>query len=216
LTWRAWTSSSWKPCSSSTYQTGFQLLAGGLHHHPGDLLANQPVRQRLQPRGERPERPHFLVASTTPVGHAHARHHLALGDVHSAQRASRSSTVDTSPGSWAAPGRAYRIGDAETRARSNSSWWREGPASVVSTGSLAPRRAELGLAPDSHLSWRPPAMRVFSGLSGDALMLAGRRWPAHGRFKSDPWLPAGTEVLRPMWHAGGMVLPPGCWQAPGR
>ena len=38
---------------------------------------------------------------------------------------------------------ADRTGDAETRARSNSSWCREGPASVLSTGSLAPRRASL-------------------------------------------------------------------------
>jgi hypothetical protein len=33
LTWRALTNSSRKPRPSSTYQTGFQLLAGGLHHH---------------------------------------------------------------------------------------------------------------------------------------------------------------------------------------
>src|SRR5215217_6301681 len=44
------------------------------------------------------------------------------------------------------PGRAYRGNDAETRAHSNSSWCREGPASVLSTGSHAPRKAELGRA----------------------------------------------------------------------
>jgi hypothetical protein len=34
----------------------------------------------------------------------------------------------------------------------------------ASTGSAAPTRAELGRAcPDSHPSWRPPAMRVLSG-----------------------------------------------------
>jgi hypothetical protein len=41
-------------------------------------------------------------------------------------------------------------------------------------------------------------------VGGDALMLAGRRWPAHGRSKSDPWLPAGhrgppSDVARG-WH----------------
>jgi hypothetical protein len=42
------TSSSWNPRSSSTYQIGFQLLAGGLHHHLGDALGLQPVRQGIQ------------------------------------------------------------------------------------------------------------------------------------------------------------------------
>jgi hypothetical protein len=46
--WRALTSSSWNPRSSSTYQIGFQLLAGGLHHHLGDALGLQPVRQGIQ------------------------------------------------------------------------------------------------------------------------------------------------------------------------
>src|SRR5215204_602198 len=49
LTWRALTNSSRKPRPSSTYQTGFQLLAGGLHHHLGDPLGGQPPSQRLQP-----------------------------------------------------------------------------------------------------------------------------------------------------------------------
>jgi hypothetical protein len=41
---------------------------------------------------------------------------------------------------------------------------------VLSTGSTAPRKAELGRAcPDSHLSWRPPAMGVLSAVMG--------RWP---------------------------------------
>jgi hypothetical protein len=60
---------------------GFQLLARGLHHHLGDPLAGQPGSQRLQPRGERLERPHLLVASTVPVRYAHAGHHLVFGDI---------------------------------------------------------------------------------------------------------------------------------------
>src|SRR6266508_113133 len=40
----------------------------------------------------------------------------------------------------------------------------------VSTGSAAPRKAVLGRAcPDSHPSWRPPAMGVLSGIDGRAL-----------------------------------------------
>jgi len=75
------TGSSAKPRSSSTYQIGFQLLASGLHHHLGDPLVGQPVGQRLQPRRERLERPHLLISSAVPVGHAHARYHLVFGDI---------------------------------------------------------------------------------------------------------------------------------------
>src|SRR5215218_5447261 len=49
-------------------------------------------------------------------------------------------------GLWVVPGRAYRVNDPETRAHSNSSWCREAPASVLSTGSLTPRKAELSRA----------------------------------------------------------------------
>ena len=38
----------------------------------------------------------------------------------------------------------------------------------VSTGSAAPRKAELGRATDSHPSWRPPAMAVLSEIDGRA------------------------------------------------
>src|ERR1019366_2971282 len=40
-------------------------------------------------------------------------------------------------------GRADRVNDAETRARSNSSWCREGPRISLSIGLLAPRFHEL-------------------------------------------------------------------------
>jgi hypothetical protein len=78
--WRALTSSSSKPRSSSTCQIGFQLLAGGLQHHLGDSFG-QPPSQRLQPRGEGRVAADLLVAATVPVGHAHTGHHLVGGHI---------------------------------------------------------------------------------------------------------------------------------------
>ena len=76
---------------------GLPVLAGGLHHHLGDGFGGQPVGQRLQPRGEGRERPHFLVAAAVPVGHAHAGHHLVLGDIQPGAARVNQLHVDTSP-----------------------------------------------------------------------------------------------------------------------
>jgi hypothetical protein len=80
-------SSSASPRSSSTYQQGFQLLAGRLHHHLPDALGLQPVGQRLQARGE-PRVGADLLAATpaTPTGagrvrDADGRPHLVLADL---------------------------------------------------------------------------------------------------------------------------------------
>jgi hypothetical protein len=52
---------------------------------------------------------------------------------------------------------------------------------VLSAGSAAPRRAELGRAcPDSHLSWRPPAMGVLSEIDSRA--------PCYPAFSQAIWL----------------------------
>src|SRR5215211_3101817 len=169
LTWRALTNSSWKPRSSSTYHTGFQQLAGGLHHHLGYPLAGQPVGQRLQPRGEGLEGPHLLASAAVPVGHAHAGHHLVFGDVQPGaaryqqlHRRHLPSAVGWRPAGPTDQATLKRVLTATVRGAGKA------PASVLSTDSLAPRKAELGRAPDSHPSWRPQAMRVLSAIDGQA------------------------------------------------
>src|SRR5215218_6318382 len=146
------------------------VLAGGLHHHLGDALGLQPVRQGLQPRGEGRERPHLLVAATVPVGHAHAGHHLVFGDIQPGAARVKQLHRRHLPVSWVAPGRAYRVNDAETRAHSNSSWCREGPSVSLINGLCCTKesRARPGTS-DSHPSWWPPAMWVLSAIRGSAL-----------------------------------------------
>jgi hypothetical protein len=125
--WRALTNSSWKPCSSSTCQTGFQQLAGGLHHHLGDAFGGQPPSQRLQSRGEGRERAYLLGSSATPIRDTHAGHHLVLGDIQPGAARVKQLHRRHLPCRWVVPGRANRGNDAETRAHSNSSWCRDGP-----------------------------------------------------------------------------------------
>jgi hypothetical protein len=134
---------------------GFQLLARRLHHHLGDALGLQPVGQGLQAGGERRVGADLLAASspTRPApagsGTRMGGHHLVLADIQGRgafhDQLHRLPPPPRSP-VLVAPGRANRRNDAETRAHSNSSWCREGPASVLSTGSHAPRSAELGRA----------------------------------------------------------------------
>jgi hypothetical protein len=84
-----------------------------------------------------------------------------------AQRTTSSSTVDTSLGCWVVPGRADRSDDAETRAHSNSSWCRDGPrVSLINGLSRTKESRAWPGRPDSHPSWRPPAMAVLSAIGG--------------------------------------------------
>jgi hypothetical protein len=126
-TWRALTSSSSNPRSSSTYQIGFQQLAGGLHHHLGNALGGQPVRQGLQAGGER------RVGADLQGGDARDpdRHQQHQGRGcrppphpcrHPAPRPVPRPAPPLPPPTGSpvlvAPGRANRGNDAETRARS--------------------------------------------------------------------------------------------------
>jgi hypothetical protein len=103
------------------------VLAGGLHHHLGDALGLQPVRQRLQAGGERRVGADLLAATpATPtraasIRDADAGHHLNLADIQ--RRGPFHDQLHRLPppiGSpvLVAPGRANRGNDAETRARS--------------------------------------------------------------------------------------------------
>src|SRR5829696_5088104 len=103
------------------------VLAGGLHHHLGDALGLQPVRQGLQAGGERRVSADLLAATpatptdTSSIRDADAGHHLLLADIQ--RRGPFHDQLHRLPpptGSpvLVAPGRANRGNDAETRARS--------------------------------------------------------------------------------------------------
>jgi hypothetical protein len=57
------------------------VLAGGLHHHLGDILGRQPVGQPLQLTAEGGKRADLLPALPTGAWAAHACHHLLFGHV---------------------------------------------------------------------------------------------------------------------------------------
>jgi len=150
-----------------------RLPAAGrwLHHHldapsPASQAASAPApRQGL-------EGPHLLGASAMPVRDTDAGHHLVVGDIQPGAARYQQLHRRHLPSAvgWA-PGGAYRSGDAETRAHSNSSWCREGPASGLATGSLAARKAELGRAPPILIPRGP--RRAARGPSGRG---AGPSW----------------------------------------
>ena len=115
------------------------------------------------PRGEAREPPHLRARPPRHRG-AHAGHHLVLATSNPAQRATNSSTVDTSLCCWVAPGRADRGNDAATRAHSNSSWCRDGPRISRSNGLSRTKESRTRPGtPDAHPPWRPPTMGVSSG-----------------------------------------------------
>jgi hypothetical protein len=136
-----------KACLLQHIPDGLPVLAGGLHHHLDHALGGQPIGQRLQPRGEGLEGPHLLGASTAPIGQAYAGHHLVLGDIqpgaaHYQQLHHRHLPMACG---WCPAGPTEstmlkRVLTATVRGAGKA------PASVLSTGSIAPRRAELGRA----------------------------------------------------------------------
>src|SRR5215211_3073464 len=147
LTCRALTSSSWKPRSSSTYQQGFQQLAGGLHHHLGDALRLQPIGQRLQARGERPIGAQHLAAPAGAIRHANAGHDLILADIESGAAViddlHRRHLLVMLVRRPAGPTDQATLKDVLAATVRGAG---QVPASVLSTGSRAPRKAELGRA----------------------------------------------------------------------
>jgi hypothetical protein len=123
------------------------VLAGGLHHHLGDALGGQPPGQRLQSRGEGRERPHLLVASAAPLGHAHAGHHLVLGHIQAgAARHQQLHHGHLLPHRLRCPAGPTDQATLKDVLAATVRGAGKAPASVLSTGSLAPRRAELGRA----------------------------------------------------------------------
>jgi hypothetical protein len=147
LTWRALTSSSWNPRSSSTYQVGFQLLAGRLHYHVRDALLGKPLGKGFKPRAERPNRAQLLAASHGAIGHANAGHDLVLADVESGaafiDHLHRRHLLVVLVRRPAGPTDQATLKDVLAATVRGAG---KAPASVLPTGSLAPRKAELGRA----------------------------------------------------------------------
>src|SRR4029453_3492981 len=93
------------------------------------------------------ERPHLLGSATTPIGGAHAGHHLVLGDIQPGaardQQLHRRHLPMARGGCPAGPTEETtlkRVLTATVRGAGKA------PASVLSPGSHAPRKAELGRA----------------------------------------------------------------------
>src|SRR6266511_5319296 len=147
LTCRALTNNSSKPPSSRTYQIGFQYwpvasittwVTPSPASHPANASSPEVNVGNVRTSWSRPPRPSGTRTHATTS---------SLATSNPAQRATSSSTVDTSPSrGWRPAGPTEsttlkRVLTATVRGAGKA------PASVLSTGSLAPRKAELGRAP---------------------------------------------------------------------
>src|SRR6266511_2748586 len=146
LTCRALTNNSSKPPSSRTYQIGFQYwpvasittwVTPSPASHPANASSPEVNVGNVRTSWSRPPRPSGTRTHATTS---------SLATSNPAQRATSSSTVDTSPSrGWRPAGPTEsttlkRVLTATVRGAGKA------PASVLSTGSLAPRKAELGRA----------------------------------------------------------------------
>jgi len=142
---------------------GLPIVAGRLQHDLRDVVVLEPLGKGLQTGAERRVGVHLLATPAGAIGHANAGHDLVLADIQSgAALVDHLHRGHLLVGVGKAPGGADRSGDAERRARSNSSWCREGPrVSLINGLSRTKESRAWPGTPDSHPSWRPPAMRVF-------------------------------------------------------
>jgi hypothetical protein len=141
------------------------ILAGRLHDQLRDALLGEPVGKGFKPRAERPKGVQLLAAPAGAIGHANAGHDLVLADIQPGAAFVDHLHRRHLPCRWVVPGRADRTGDAERRAHSNSSWCRDGPrVSLINGLSRTKESRAWPGRPDSHPSWRPPAMRVLSAI----------------------------------------------------
>src|SRR5215218_3506710 len=146
LTCRALTNNSSKPASSRTYQTGFQYwpvasittrVTPSAASHPASASNPEVKVGNVRTSWARPPRPSGTRTQATTS---------SLATSNPAQRATSSSTVDTSLAcGWCPAGPTdqatlKRVLTATVRGAGKA------PASVFSTSSLAPRKAELGRA----------------------------------------------------------------------
>src|SRR5215211_7545731 len=126
---------------------GLPILAGRLQHDLGDVVVLEPLGQGLQTGAERRVGTHLLASPAGAIGHANAGHDLVLADIQSGaafvDHLHRRHLLVGLVRRPAGPTDQATLKDvlvATVRGAGTA------PASVLSTGSAAPRRAELGRA----------------------------------------------------------------------
>jgi hypothetical protein len=161
---------------------GLPILAGRLQHDLGDVVVLEPLGKGLQTRAERRVAVHLLASPTGAIRHANAGHDLVLADIQPGaafvdhlHRRHLPSAVGWCP---AGPTDQATLKDVLTATVRGAG---TAPASVLSTGSLAPRRAELGRATRfSSLVAAPGHGGLISKMQGTAVLstvLAGHARP---------------------------------------
>src|SRR5512132_1224451 len=147
LTWRALTNSSWKPALLQHRPDGLPVLAGRLHHDLGDVVVVEPLGEGLQTGAEGRVGVHLLAAPTSAIGHADAGHDLVLGDIQSGaalvEQLHRRHLLAGLGRHPAGPTDQATLKDVLTATVRGAE---TAPAAVLSAGSHAPRKAELGRA----------------------------------------------------------------------
>jgi hypothetical protein len=126
---------------------GLPVLAGRLQHDLGDVVVLEPLGEGLQTGAERRVGVHLLAAPAGAIGHANTGHDLILADIQSGaafvDHLHRRHLLVGLVRRPAGPTDQATLKDvlvATVRGAGTA------PASVLSTGSVAPRRAELGRA----------------------------------------------------------------------
>jgi hypothetical protein len=121
------------------------VLAGRLHYHVRDALLGKPVGKGFKPRAERPKGAQLLAAPAGAIGHANAGHDLVLADIKPGaafvDHLHRRHLLVVLVRCPAGPTESTTLKDVLTATVRGAG---KAPASVLSTGSLAPRKAELG------------------------------------------------------------------------
>jgi hypothetical protein len=126
---------------------GLPILAGRLQHDLRDVVVLEPLGEGLQTGAERRVGVHLLAAPAGAIGHANTGHDLILADIQSGaafvDHLHRRHLLVGLVRRPAGPTDQATLKDvlvATVRGAGTA------PASVLSTGSVAPRRAELGRA----------------------------------------------------------------------
>ena len=125
-----------QPALRQHIPTGLPVLPRRLHHHLGDALGLQPVRQGLQAGGERRVGADLLAATpatptdTSSIRDADAGHHLVLADIQ--RRGPFHDQLHRLPPPTGSPVLVRPAGPTEETMlkrvlAANSSWCREGP-----------------------------------------------------------------------------------------
>ena len=135
---------------------GLPVLPRRLQHHLGDALGLQPVGQRLQARDDPRVGADLLTASSpTPTPAGRVRDADGRPPPHPCRHPAPRPVPRSAPTAchllpdrlcWWRPAGPTEETMLNRVLAANSSWCREGPASISDTGSHAPMRAELGRA----------------------------------------------------------------------